>query len=117
MFAYVRANWFERRALDRMMRAKRHNLRPAHNWPGPRKYRASYVLRAKGRPNPDTGPQLGLSPFAKWLLRPTFNQLDGINVSVGTLACWQGYWVTGITCLVVLTLVSLYLSHRLRVYL
>ncbi len=54
VFAYIRANWFERRAIRRI--AARHNLAPAYDWPGPRRYKASFVLAPKGRLCPDRGP-------------------------------------------------------------
>lgn len=75
-FAYVKANWLERIALRRMMRAKRHNLRPARNWPGPAEFGASFILKAKGRHNVDPGRSPLPSKFVRIMSTPMFTMID-----------------------------------------
>lgn len=76
-FAYIKASWLERIALRRMMRARRHNLRPGYNWPGPKEFGAQFILKPKGRPNVDTGPNpKGYSKFYRIMTTPTFTMID-----------------------------------------
>lgn len=116
-FAYVKANWFERRALDRMMRDGRHNLRPAHNYTGPRKVGASYIIKPKGRPNPDPGRMLGPSSLATWLLKKEFNNLDGIGISIATAAAWYELYVAAGVTMGVFIAASIYLQDRFKEWL
>lgn len=85
VFAYVKAGWFERRAIRKMMGAHRHNLRPAHNWAGPRAVGASFVLRRKGVPNPDIGPDRRPPKWLTWLFDKQFTNFDGIGIGVASV--------------------------------
>lgn len=75
-FAYVKANWLERIALRRMMKTGRHNLRPAHNWPGPAEVGASFILKPKGRRNVDPGRSPLPSKFMRVITTPMFTIVD-----------------------------------------
>ena len=91
--AYIKANILERRALTRLMRTKRHNLRPSHNWPGLKRHGASFVMAAKGKPNPDNGPKPGYSVMLEKALKADHSAIElwGVSLGMGLSAyCW---WV------------------------
>lgn len=94
--AYVKANWFERRVLRRMMRDGRHNLRPAHNWAGPRSLGASFILRPKGRPNPDPGPDVRPSRWYTLITRKHFNWMDMTAMTVAAVTWREHFWPTAL---------------------
>ncbi len=110
---YVRANWFERRAITKLMNAKRHNLRPAYNWAGPKRHRASFIIKAKGRYNADTGPDVRTSRLLSLATKKEFNWIDLWALVLGGLT-WQDYPITTMVGLCLVGALSLYLTHVVR---
>lgn len=109
--AYVKANWLERRVLRRMMREGRHNLRPAHNWAGPRSLGASFILRAKGRPNPDPGPDVRPPRWLAFITRKHFNWLDMVAISVAAVT-WREHPIVTAVGMVGVAGLSVFLTVR-----
>jgi len=102
-FAFIRANWFERRHLDRMMRSKRHNLRPAHNWAASRTHRASYIMKRKGVLNHDAGPdRTYIPPYLRFMLKTEFTWPDMIAMTLSFTLIDMGHtysgWGVGLLC-------------------
>lgn len=115
IYAYVRANPLERLILDRMMRSGRHNLRPAHNWAGPRKYRASYILKPKGRPNPDMGPDLKqISHVRRFFTLDAFTWFDMVSLMIPSALYAEGFKIPALILGTILAGTSLYIKHQLR---
>lgn len=112
IFAYIRANWFERRVIRAMMRARRHNLRPSHNWPGPMAFKASFVMRRKGVPNPDMGAKPGPHPLYTWLFTPQFTNFDALGIGIATLPALWDMFVTSIAALTIFVTVAVYLKVK-----
>lgn len=95
VFAYIRANWFERRVIRHKMLAGENNLRPAHNWPGPKQFKASFIMRRKGAANPDIGPDRDQpSKLITWLFKREFTNFDGIGLSIATVPAIYGWFIT-----------------------
>lgn len=109
--AYVKANWLERRVLRRMMLEKRHNLRPAHNWAGPRSVGASFILRPKGWPNPDPGPDVRPTRWYTLITRKHFTWLDMLAMTVAAVT-WQEHLVATLLGLTLVAGVSATLTVR-----
>lgn len=115
-FTYIRANWFEARALRARIKAGRPNLHemPA-KWPAAKRYRAQFALnrhaavRAADRPNPGR-----IVTAVRWLLKPEFNWLDMIGVTVTGVILLAGYPVTSAVLGTIMAAGSTYLRHKLR---
>ena len=113
--AYVKANWFERRNLDDMMRRRRHNMRPAHNWTGPRKVGASYVMRPKGTVNADMGPdRTRVHPLVGIAVKPEFTWLDFSALCASSTLWSLGYEASGWIVGGLMGAVAIYLRHKLK---
>lgn len=110
---YVRANWFERRAITRLMQQGRHNLRPAYNWAGPKRHRASFILKPKGRYNADTGPDNRPGRTLRVITKKDFNWIDINALVLGGMA-WPSYPVATLIGVTALGALSLYLTHLAR---
>lgn len=108
-FAYIKANRLERITLHRMMKAGRHNLRPARNWPGPAEVGASFILKPKGRRNVDPGRSPLPSKFMRLITTPMFTIIDmlplvGLSMLYVATERWMSILVW--TSVVLTTLVS-----------
>ena len=111
--AYVTANWFERRAIKRMMLDKRHNLRPAHNWLEPSKHGASFVMRRKGASNADYGPDpTRRYPILKLAIRPEFSWLDFFALAMSSTLWIFGHEVVGWIVAGGLGTIAIYLRYK-----
>lgn len=114
--AFIKANPLERIALRRHMLAKRHNLRPSHNWPGLRRHGASFVMAAKGSPNEDRGPKPGYSLWVERLIKEKHSafELWGLGFGMGIMS--HVWWVGMTLCVVGVALPRLLERRRHKLW-
>lgn len=114
VLGYIRANWFERRALRRRQ-SDRPNLRemPTY-WPAAVEHKANFAIRRKGA-------KIGMPKFGKgvgrltrFLLKPEFNYLDMIGMTVTGAIVLAGYHLAAMLLGLVCIAVSTVARHRLK---
>lgn len=117
VFGYIRANWFERRAIRKLITGGNTRIvEMPRDWPAAKQHRAQFAIGSTKatRARMVAASRGNLSPTIRWLLKPEFNWLDMIGVTVTGAWFLAGFPISATIIGSLLAGASTYLRYRLR---